>query len=153
LHNIFRLFRSITRNVKRFRGFQQQDAHDLLMNLLELLENETDKENQESVPAVVFGGEVCSTGNLINIFNIVLCLTCNQVSRSIDPINNIILEISFEKNRRRDIKEIMEEYLLAHDVATVRQGGVLRDHRHHKKSKYIFSYPHNCLLYNKSNFQ
>lgn len=42
------LFAGVCARNSRFKGFQQQDAHDLLINILEMLQQENDKVNKRS---------------------------------------------------------------------------------------------------------
>lgn len=39
------------------------------MNLFELLENEANKKKKEPIVSMVFGGEMCSSGMLIILYN------------------------------------------------------------------------------------
>lgn len=107
------LFRAILKKWPRFRGYQvsyshywpylqQQDSHDLLMNLFDLLEKEATKKKEEPLTQLVFGGEICSSGKVHQPHtSIVLCLTCNNVSRTIDPFNNLMLEIQFRSSHSK----------------------------------------------------
>jgi len=94
------LFSSICKNISRFRGYQQQDAHDLLINLLDLLTSEHDNINKrskedkwrgfnKSFVEEVFGGQCLNT---------VLCLECMRVSRTRDPMIDMSVTISFKQN-------------------------------------------------------
>mmetsp|Transcript_34795 Transcript_34795/g.25956 ORF Transcript_34795/g.25956 Transcript_34795/m.25956 type:complete len:100 (+) Transcript_34795:25-324(+) len=93
------LFSSICKSTPRFRGYQQQDAHDLLINLLELLTAEHDhyykrsKEDRwrgfnKSFVEEVFGGQYLNT---------VLCLECMRVSRTRDPMIDMSVTINFKQ--------------------------------------------------------
>lgn len=52
------LFRAIVRKNSRFRGYQQQDAHDLLMMLLENLDKEAYKKKKKPLMEHTFGGKM-----------------------------------------------------------------------------------------------
>ena len=48
-HNPVEVFNFIEMNVPRFRGYEQEDAHDLLITLLDLLQTEQQKYNMYNV--------------------------------------------------------------------------------------------------------
>ncbi len=90
------LFKRISSACPRFRGWEQQDAHDLLTNFLDLLDSEQQKRGcqndlDKTVIQHVFGSKVCSS---------VLCLKCKRVSRTIDPTDGVMLEVSFNRKER-----------------------------------------------------
>ena len=96
--NPSQLFAGVCQRNSRFRGFQQQDAHDLLINLLDMLVLEHDKlakrtreeklrGQKRSLVEEVFGG---------HFLNTVLCLDCMRVSRTRDPTLDISVTISFK---------------------------------------------------------
>ncbi|CAI2382727.1 unnamed protein product [Moneuplotes crassus] len=105
------LFRAIVRKNARFRGYQQQDAHDLLMMLIENLDKEALKKKKKPIMEHVFGGKMLTC---------VLCLTCNQVSRTISQYNNLMLEIAFSTPKNSKLKL---KYLQKNKVQSVRGGG------------------------------
>ena len=94
------LFAEICKRNSRFRGFQQQDAHDLLMNLLDFLDTEHDKFFKRSkiekmmglkqnIVENAFGGQFLST---------VVCLECMKASRTKELMIEMSLTIQFKKN-------------------------------------------------------
>eukprot|EP00347_Sterkiella_histriomuscorum_P024359 403331397 len=96
-------FALICKKNSRFRGFQQQDAHDLLLNMFDMLQNEHDNELkrskeekmrgiQKSLVEEVFGGYFLNT---------VLCLECQRVSRTREPALDISLTISFKNQNNQ----------------------------------------------------
>ena len=75
------VFKSIAKHVTRFKSYEQQDAHDLLVNYLDLLHTEQQKakfinDHGQTLIDKIFGSKQC---------NSVLCMTCKQVSRTIEP--------------------------------------------------------------------
>lgn len=58
------LFKAIIRKNSRFRGYQQQDAHELLMNLLEFLDKEAIKKKETPINEYVFGGKMMTSSNI-----------------------------------------------------------------------------------------
>ena len=106
-------------NNSRFRGYQQQDAHDLLMMLLENLDKEAIKKKEKPISEHVFGGKMLTSSKSFILSLIVLCLTCNQESRVISPYNNLMLEILFKESNTKNLKE---KYLKENKVMSVRGG-------------------------------
>lgn len=60
------LFRAIVRKNSRFRGYQQQDAHDLLMMLMENLDKEAYKKKKKPYMEHCFGGKMLTSGKFFN---------------------------------------------------------------------------------------
>jgi len=58
------MFRAVIRKNSRFRGYQQQDAHDLLMMMFDNLDKEAAKKKKKPLWEYVFGGKTLSSGNL-----------------------------------------------------------------------------------------
>eukprot|EP00743_Colponemidia_sp_Colp-15_P008477 GILK01009217.1.p1 GENE.GILK01009217.1~~GILK01009217.1.p1 ORF type:complete len:896 (-),score=132.96 GILK01009217.1:88-2703(-) len=95
-YNPQKLFTQVVRRVPRFRGYQQQDAHELLRFLLDGVQTEendrlkresanTDTgEKKPSMIEEVFQGYLCST---------VVCQNCKTISRVCDPYLDLSLEI------------------------------------------------------------
>ena len=68
----------------------------MLTNFLDLLDSEQQKRGcqndlDKTVIQHVFGSKVCSS---------VLCLKCKRVSRTIDPTDGVMLEVSFNRKER-----------------------------------------------------
>lgn len=117
------------------------------MNLFDLLEKEASKKKEEPLTQLVFGGEICSSGSTHQPHtSIVLCLTCNNVSRTIDPFNNLMLEIQFRSSHSKpwithlsncvfSENELMKKYCQENRVMSVRGGSTFGLSR--EASKYI----------------
>ena len=74
-YNPFQVFQGVCSRNSRFKGYQQHDAHDLLINLLDIMIIESDKLSKRtkeeklkglkrSIVEEVFGGYYLNTGNL-----------------------------------------------------------------------------------------
>lgn len=97
-YNPSQFFSGVCQRNARFRGFQQQDAHDLLINVLDMLVLENDKlvkrtkeerlkGLKRSMVEEVFGGYYVNT---------MLCLECMRVSRIRDSTLDISVTITFK---------------------------------------------------------
>ena len=82
------LLNSISRKFPRFGNGSQQDSHEVLINLLDVMDTEATKKKKRSIVDKVFGGTFC---------NSVLCLSCKNVSRTVQRFTDIILDINFQK--------------------------------------------------------
>lgn len=93
------LHSSITKRFVQFRGFGQQDAHELLRSLLDALSTEFIKfhDNPNNIIEQTFSNRLLST---------VRCLKCNTVSRTFDPILDLSLEIP---TRRKNLQEMNDD--------------------------------------------
>jgi len=89
------LFQAIWKVVPRFRGYQQQDAHEFLRYMLDRLHTELlhllpgklkaePKVQSNSLVTSVFGGTLQSC---------VTCLTCKQTSKTNDPFLDLSIDI------------------------------------------------------------
>jgi ubiquitin carboxyl-terminal hydrolase 3 len=89
------LFQAIWKVVPRFRGYQQQDAHEFLRYMLDRLHTELlallpgklkaePKIQTSSLVTSVFGGSLQSC---------VTCLTCKQTSKKNDPFLDLSIDI------------------------------------------------------------
>jgi len=84
------LFNSISTMAPQFKGFQQQDSHELLRFLLDGLCNEG-KNVQKEQPCfvdAVFGGQICSS---------VSCLECGHTSVVYEPYLDLSLPLPAKK--------------------------------------------------------
>ncbi|CAG9310154.1 unnamed protein product [Blepharisma stoltei] len=84
------LHSSITKRFAQFRGYGQQDSHELLRSLLDALSTEFTKFHHDpnNIVEQTFGNKLMST---------VRCLNCQTVSRTFDPILDLSLEIPLKK--------------------------------------------------------
>ena len=106
-YNPSSLFSLITRKVPMFRGFQQQDAHDFLINLMDILVTEYDTFYKQANKMKSVAGDPMRQPNrpkaiiedvfMAGLCSNVKCLSCNRMSRTFDPSFGILLEISFNK--------------------------------------------------------
>ncbi|KAJ2949473.1 hypothetical protein O0L34_g15394 [Tuta absoluta] len=82
------LFHVIWKVVPRFRGYQQQDAHEFLRYMLDRLHTEllqlVPGERAASIVTAVFGGTLQSE---------VRCLACGTESKKLDPFLDLSLEL------------------------------------------------------------
>ncbi|CAH1417366.1 unnamed protein product [Lactuca virosa] len=89
------LFNSICTMASQFKGYQQQDSHELLRFLLDGLCNEecsNDKNVQKEHPTFVdalFGGQICSS---------VSCLECGHTSNVYEPYLDLSLPLPTKKS-------------------------------------------------------
>ncbi|XP_023747731.1 ubiquitin carboxyl-terminal hydrolase 1 [Lactuca sativa] len=89
------LFNSICTMASQFKGYQQQDSHELLRFLLDGLCNEEcskDKNVQKEHPTFVdalFGGQICSS---------VSCLECGHTSNVYEPYLDLSLPLPTKKS-------------------------------------------------------
>lgn len=130
-YNPATLFQGVCQRNSRFKGFQQHDAHDLLINLLDMMVLESDKLTKrtkdekmrgakKSIVEEVFGGYYLNTGKLFLLmyFLLVLCLDCMRVSRTRDLTLDISVTISF---KNQGIYTLQEEQLrkMIEDKSTI----------------------------------
>ena len=98
------MFSGLCKRNPRFSGFQQQDAHDLLINLLDMLNTEHDllckrtkeeklKGLRKSVVEEAFGGFFMNRGNNKKMTTSVMCLECLHVSKTVEPMLEMSLTI------------------------------------------------------------
>lgn len=96
------LFAGVCARNSRFKGFQQQDAHDLLINILEMLQQENDKINKRSKDEKLRGVKRSLIEDVFGSYylNTVLCLDCMRVSRTRDPTLDVSVTISFKNQKQ-----------------------------------------------------
>ena len=96
------LFHVIWKVVPRFRGYQQQDAHEFLRYILDHLHTElmqvsnagikqTSLGKDNSIVTTIFGGV---------LQNEVICLNCNQQFKKNDPFLDLSLDIPVERKHK-----------------------------------------------------
>ncbi|XP_062516621.1 ubiquitin carboxyl-terminal hydrolase 3-like [Corticium candelabrum] len=89
-HSPDTLFAVVWQIVPRFRGYQQQDAHEFLRYLLDKLHSELleyakrNNSSRQTIVSGIFGGQLRSEVN---------CLTCESLSIKHDPILDLSLDI------------------------------------------------------------
>jgi ubiquitin carboxyl-terminal hydrolase 3 len=89
-HSPDTLFAVVWRVVPRFRGYQQQDAHEFLRYLLDRLHSELleyakrSDSSRQTIVSGIFGGQLRSEVN---------CLSCESLSIKHDPILDLSLDI------------------------------------------------------------
>ena len=101
----------VTRRYRQFKGFGQHDSHELLRCLVDAMATEETKAKvRPAVVEGVFGGELLST---------VLCENCiragrgRAISRSVDPIMDISLEMSRKAGKQpTDMADLIGNYRL-----------------------------------------
>ncbi|EDO37466.1 predicted protein, partial [Nematostella vectensis] len=96
-HSPEALFSTVWKVVPRFRGYQQQDAHEFMHYLMdrlhtELLLSQKACFGQDTIVTGIFGGILQSE---------VTCLTCMTESRKLDPFLDLSLEIPPEFQTRK----------------------------------------------------
>ena len=77
----------IARCAPRFKVGSQEDAHDLMLTLLDKLMDEQNKKGEESEIEKTYGGLMTSS---------VLCKTCLGVSRTVEPMMDLMIDIKFK---------------------------------------------------------
>ncbi|CDW75691.1 ubiquitin carboxyl-terminal hydrolase 16 isoform x2 [Stylonychia lemnae] len=87
------IFSGVCKRNSSFRGFQQQDAHDLLVNFLDMLVQEHDQHMKRSKQEKMKGQKKSYVEEVF-----VLCLDCRRVSRIRDPTFDMSVTISFKQN-------------------------------------------------------
>ncbi|XP_065836719.1 ubiquitin carboxyl-terminal hydrolase 3-like [Oscarella lobularis] len=100
-HSPDSLFATVWRVVPRFRGFQQQDAHEFLRYLLDQLHSELQEHvtrkmtSKRTIVSGVFGGM---------LQNEVTCLECRTQSIKQDPILDLSLDIPrrFQNSKKNE---------------------------------------------------
>lgn len=97
-YNPSSLFSGVCQRNTRFRGFQQQDAHDLLLNLLDMLVQESDSRMKRTKEEKLRGTKKSIVEEVFGTYfiNTVLCLECMRVSRTRDPTLDLSVTISFK---------------------------------------------------------
>ena len=91
-----KLHSSVMGKFPQFRGYGQQDSHELLRCLLDALHTEIENLNkkqglkEKTIIEEVFGGKLLST---------VKCLRCSNVSRKVDPILDLSLGIPSKRKQ------------------------------------------------------
>lgn len=104
----------VIRRFRQFKGFGQHDSHELLRCLVDAMATEESKAKvRPAVVEGVFGGELLST---------VMCENCSNegrnraISRSVDPIMDISLEMSRKTGKQTaDMAGLIANYRL--DIA------------------------------------
>lgn len=97
VHSPDSLFSVIWKLVPRFRGYQQQDAHEFMRYLLdklhsELAESANMSNRKPTIVSQIFGGILQSD---------VTCLECHTESRKLDPILDVSLDIPEQFTSRK----------------------------------------------------
>lgn len=98
------LFNAICTMAPQFKGYQQQDSHELLLFLLDGLCNEECKDGnvQKGQPTFVdaiFGGEICSS---------VSCLECGHTSIVYEPYLDLSLPLPNKKSLSKKIPSVFK---------------------------------------------
>ena len=115
----------ICRKYPRFGNGSQQDSHELLINLLDLLDSEATKKKKRSIVDKVFGG---------TFFFLFLCLTCKKISSTVQRFTDVILDLNFQqghekKNQQYNCKNNYRRRLTKKEKKKMKN----RNKRHHKK--------------------
>eukprot|EP00347_Sterkiella_histriomuscorum_P016801 403351801 len=109
------VFSGICRRNSTFRGFQQQDAHDLLVNFLDMLVLEHDQLIKRTKQEKMRGLKKSFVEDVFGSFylNSVLCLDCMRVSRTRDPTFDMSVTISFKQQgnstTQKNLKKILSQ--------------------------------------------
>ena len=83
------MLNQICKKYPKFKGGQQHDAHELLINLLDELDTEAVKKKKKSIVDKAFGG---------TMMNSVLCLTCKNTSRTVQRFTDVLVDINFKEH-------------------------------------------------------